>query len=194
MAVLPDPLPRDTIRWLTDAVNDIAPATVIGVSQALDASRVAVSYACGFGMGSFTLANDALPEPLRPTGDDDRQLARDEMAVDSSHIIEWQLNLTGFRHLMSVPLAGITPAARVWAGLADAGSVGPEILQRRPHGALGLHSEMTQRGQTAARQFVQQKLRVPLRVLDNQDLRPVSHPPPVSRPAQTISSEPPGSR
>src|SRR5690242_3028124 len=127
---LSDPLPRETVRWLTDAAGAIGDTTAIGISHALDASRVAVFCSCPFSIGSFTLAGDGLAAPLRPTGDDDRQLARDAMIVDPDHVAEWQIDLTGFRQLVSVPIHGMAPPARLWAALADAGPAGPAVLRR----------------------------------------------------------------
>jgi transcriptional regulator with GAF, ATPase, and Fis domain len=130
MPVLPDAPPRETVGWLTEEACALGDMTAIGVSQALDASRVAVFWSCRFGMGSFTLAEHAVPHPLRPAGDDDRQLARDAMTVDSSHVVEWQLDLTGFRHLVSAPLPGIAPVARLWIGLADTAPPSSSLVQR----------------------------------------------------------------
>jgi len=130
LPLLPDPLPPESVRWLNDAAGTIGETTAIGVSQVVDASRVAVFCSCRFSIGSFALPADLLAEPLRPTGDAERQLARDAMTIDPDHVAEWQLDLTGFRHLVSVPIVGIAPAARLWVGLADSGPAAPRVLQR----------------------------------------------------------------
>jgi two-component system response regulator FlrC len=130
MPPLPDPLPPETVRWLTGAADAIGATTAIGVSQAIDAARVAFFYSSRFGIGSFTLAEHEVPESLRPSGADVRQVARDAMTIDAIHVVEWQLDLIGFGRLVSVPLPGMVPAARLWVTLADADTAAPALLER----------------------------------------------------------------
>ena len=115
---------RRDVSALADAVNAVIPSVAVGFSRVLDDDRVSVLYASRYGIGGYILAAADVPEVLSPTSESRRMVAA--LNAETSGAIEWQLFHADVRHLRSLPVPGVDPAARFWIGLAHDVSLTPD--------------------------------------------------------------------
>src|SRR5689334_106891 len=109
---------REVFVTLTKAINEVAPATIRGLTSVLDDGRLSVVYELAEGFGRYFLAVDDVPELLRPVAGNPRH-APVSITVVEDGTLKWHLQLAGVQRLLSLPVPDYDPSTCLWLGYVD---------------------------------------------------------------------------
>jgi len=120
---------RDGLSSLTAAANAIARTSALGFARARPGGKVSILYSYAFGLGQWELPVESLSVALDPSAD--RVVLVDRAALETRrpHAVEAFLLDNQTQYLVSVPVGGLDPPVRLWAGLIDPQAPSPERLR-----------------------------------------------------------------
>jgi transcriptional regulator with GAF, ATPase, and Fis domain len=109
---------RAVLSALAEEAGDWEPRPVVGLARAAEDGSVAVLYSYSYGIGQYVLAPGDLPDAFRPGGGDIRHAEARALAAPERPI-EWHLSFAGVSRVVSTPIPGLNPPARLWIGYAQ---------------------------------------------------------------------------
>src|SRR5262245_18670083 len=116
---------REALTALKQAIEQVIPSVIVGVSRLRDDAQAQVVYSFRFGIGAYTVPMGQLPAGLKPPA---RSGHADPIPAATENVIEWQANFAGAQQLLSFPIPDDEASARVWVGVADPGSIASQTL------------------------------------------------------------------